>query len=297
MGLREHKRKLILWGVIIFIPLLWAGMFFSRSPVLVVTDPFFDALYGIRRTWEKRLELSVRFFRPVKPVFIGENAGEDMVPFAVEAVSARPFCVFFPFRYSDGARRYVRQHPNVPSVVLGGRLSPPQGEEDLLFFGTDTVLDMYRAGLCVAALVLPEEEVFVFPDPLMSRSDRDAFLEGLRAGEYMKDPLYMNVYADLSSRMGISVVMTGTPPSFLAGGIKIPVVLFSWMDPAVSSRDVKLVFDDSPWALAEEALNILSQGGREGMIPSEISVLGRRIPEKARETEIKNLIRQKPVMP
>ncbi|MFP3088753.1 hypothetical protein LQZ21_00320 [Treponema sp. TIM-1] len=273
-----------------------AGIFFSRSPVLVVTDPFFNALYGRWRTWEKRLELSFRFFRPVKPVSIGENADQDAVPFAVEAASARPFCVLFPFRYSEGARRYVRQHPDITAVVLGGRLAPPQ-EEGLLFFGTDTVLDMYRAGLCVAAFIQSEEEVFVFPDPFITRADRDAFLEGLRAGEYTKEPLYMNVYADLSSRTGISVVMTGTPPSFLTGGIKIPVVLFSWMDPALSSQDVKLVFDDSPWALAKEAIDILVQGGKEGIIPSKISVLGRRIQEKTLATELKNLIRQKQVTP
>jgi hypothetical protein len=297
MGFKKYKKKLILWGIVVFIPLLGAGIFFFRSPVLVVTDPFFDALYGRWRTWEKRLELSFRFFRPVKPVFIGENADQDAVPFAVEAVSARPFCVLFPFRYSEGAGRYVRQHPNVPAVVLGGRLAPPQGEEGLLFFGTDTVLDMYRAGLCVAALVQSEEEVFVFPDPFITRADRDAFLEGLRAGEYMKEPLYLNVYADLSSRTGVSVVMSGTPPSFLASGIKIPVVLFSWMDPALSSQDVKLVFDDSPWALAKEAINILVQGGKEGVIPSEIAVLDRRIQEKTLVTELKNSIQQQQALP
>ncbi|MDR2760087.1 MAG: hypothetical protein LBB78_11995 [Spirochaetaceae bacterium] len=297
MGFKEHKKKIILWGIVVFIPLLGTGIFFSRPPVLVVTDSFFDALYGRWRTWEKRLELSFRFFRPVKPVYISENADQDAVPFAVEAASARPFCVLFPFRYNEGARRYVRQHPDIPTVVLGGRLTPPQGEEGLLFFGTDTVLDMYRAGLCVAAFIQSEEEVFVFPDPFISGVDRDAFLEGLRAGGYMKDPFYMNVYADLSSRTGISVVMTGTPPSFLTGGLKIPIVLFSWVDPAISSQDVKVVFDDSPWALAEEAINILSRGGKEGVIPSKISVLSRRIQGKALVTEIKDLIRQKQVIP
>lgn len=113
----------------------------------------------------------------------------------------------------------------------------------------------------------------------------------------MKEPLYMNVYADLSSRTGISVVMSGTPPSFLAAGVKIPVILFSWMDPAVSSQDVKLIFDDSPWVLAKEAIDILAQGGKEGVIPSEIVVLRRRNQEKALVTELQNLIRQKQAMP
>jgi hypothetical protein len=290
MGLREHK-KLLVWAIVIFILLLGAAVFFSRSPVLVVSDPFFDILYGRRRTWEKRLEISFRFFRPVKPVLIGENAGQDMVPYAVEAASARPHVVIFPFRYGEGAGRYSGQHPDIPTVVLGGRV-PPSQEENLLFFGTDTVLDMYRAGLCAAAFVGPEEDVFVFPDSLISGVDREAFLEGLRAGGYIKEPLYMSAYADLSSRTGISVLMTGTPPSFLEGGIKIPMILFSWMNPALSSRDVKLVFDDSPWALAVEAIKLLDQGEKEGVVPSKISVLDRRIQDKALAVKIKNLIRQ-----
>ncbi|MDR0690256.1 MAG: hypothetical protein LBG08_08360 [Spirochaetaceae bacterium] len=297
MGLRKHKKKQFLWGIVVFMLLLGPGIFFSRSPILVVTDSFFDVLYGRWRTWEKRLILSFRFFRLVKPVVIGENADQDMVAFGVEAASARPYCVLFPFRYGEGARRYAGEHPAVPVAVLGGRLPPPQGEEKLLFFGTDTALDLYRAGLCAAAFIKPEEEVFIFPDLIFPETDRKAFLEGLRVRGYLKDPFYMNAYADLSSRMGISVVMTGTPPAFLEGRVKIPIILFSWMDPAISSADVKLVFDDSPWALAPEVIKILGQNGEEQVVPSEISVLDRRIQEKALVKEIKNLIRQEPVTP
>jgi hypothetical protein len=64
------------------------------------------------------------------------------------------------------------------------------------------------------------------------------------------------------------------------------------MDPAVSSGDVKLVFDDSPWALAPEVIKILGQKGEEKVIPSKISVLSRKIQEKALVKEIKDLIRQ-----
>jgi hypothetical protein len=297
MGLRKNKKKLFLWGILVFIPLLGTGIFFSRPPILIVTDPFFDALYGQWRIREKRLILSFQFFRPVKPVVIGENADQDMVPFGVEAASARPYCVLFPFRYGEGARRYAGKHPGIPAAVLGGRLAPPQGEENLLFFGTDTVLDLYRAGLCAAAFIQPEEEVFVFPDLLLSGDDRKAFLEGLQAGGYTKAPFYMNVYVDLSSRRGISVVMTGPSPSFLEGRVKIPVILFSWMDPAVSSGDVKLVFDDSSWALAPEVIKILGQNGEGRVVSSKISVLSRKIQEKALVKKIRNLIRQKPLVP
>jgi hypothetical protein len=296
MGLRKHKKKLNGGVVLAGMLILGAALFFSRSPILVVTDPFFDALYGRWKTREKQVLLSLRFFRPVKPVSMGENAEQDMVPFGVEAVSLKPYCVLFPFRYGEGARRYAGQHPDVPAAVVGGRLSPFREEEDIPFFGTDTVMDMYRSGLCAAAFVRSGGEVFVFPDPFVSGQDREAFLEGLRAGGYTQDPLYMNAYTDLNSRTGVSVVMTGTPPSFLEGGVKIPVILFSWMDPAVSSGDVKIVFDDSPWALAAEAVKSLTRGGEGRVIPSKISVLGRKIQEKALVKEIKNLIRREPVL-
>jgi hypothetical protein len=90
--------------------------------------------------------------------------------------------------------------------------------------------------------------------------------------------------------------MTGTPPSFLESGTKIPVILFSWMDPAASSGDVKIVFDDSPWALASEAVKSLGRGGEGRALSSKISVLGRKIQGKALVKEIKNLSRREPAV-
>ncbi len=52
--------------------------------------------------------------------------------------------------------------------------------------------------------------------------------------------------------------------------------LFSWIDPRLTPSRVKVVFDDSAWALATQSA-VLARQGAGGMLPSRIWVLGDRV--------------------
>jgi hypothetical protein len=171
MASKGRKKLRFIIAGIIALPVLTAlglGLWivFFRPPVLLVSDAFFDGLYGPWRARIRQAEVSLRLSRLVRVVAIGENADSEMAALAVEDAAGKPYGVLFPFRYAEGARRYAQLHPETPVAVLGGRL--PR-EEGLLYFGTDTAGDMYRAGRGAALLVQPGGGgVYVFQDPRLS---------------------------------------------------------------------------------------------------------------------------------
>jgi hypothetical protein len=295
MGFPGYKKVLI--GVCIGFLLLClgiAGVFFSRPPVVLVSDAAFDGLYGRWRTWEKRIEISLRLFRPVAAARIAENTGSDVVVFAVEEAAAAPYVVLFPYRYYEGARRYAGQYPDVPVVLLGNGIGTSPPDEASLFIRTDRRTDFYRAGRCAAVFALDGGgRVLFFQDDLVSVEDREAFLLGLQEQGYDQRPVYLGINSDYASLGDIScVVMTGSASAFLEREENIPIILFSWVDPAITSTKVKLIFDDSPWALAVGAVEMAFRVGEQdqGLIPSNIMVLERRISSEGVLQDIKKVV-------
>jgi hypothetical protein len=293
MGLSGRKKVLI--GVCIAFLLACmgiAGLFFSRPPVVIVTDLAFEGLYGPRRSREKQIETAIRVFRPVVAARLAENTSSDVVVFAVEEAAARPYAVLFPYRYYEGARRYAAQYPDIPVALLGNGIGRAPAGEGFLFIRTDRRTDFYRAGRCAAVFALDGGgQVLFYQDDLVSFEDRDAFLLGLREQGYDQSPLYMSINSDYASMGSIScVVMTGSAAAFLERNEQVPIILFSWVDPAITSASIKLIVDDSPWALAVRAVEMVSQKQDEPRIPSNIMVLDRRIASEGVLQDLKKVV-------
>jgi hypothetical protein len=265
-----------------FLVLLAAAalVFRLRSPVILVSDAPFAALYGALRGRKKQLELSLRFFRPFRTVITGENAGADMVVFAVEEISKSPYAVLFPYRYYEGARRYGEKFPEVPALVLGGRgLSPPRAGGPV-FIGTDSLTDYYRAGLAAALFLQKRPGKLLFlRHETVSAAAEGAFLAGFRGspgGRAGEDTIFLDSGAAFEGWQDLScVVLSGPAQDFLDRNLGIPVILFSWIDPAMTPAAAGLIFDDSPWALAARALG--PEGGKGGVLASETTVVPERI--------------------
>jgi hypothetical protein len=278
-------RKLPPIGLLFLIPVLGVlvlgALFFLRPPVVLAGDSFFDSLYGGRRGLESRIRASVRLFRPVRVVQIADAAGPDVVAFAVEEAASQPYCVVFPYRYSEGAKRYARDHPQTPALVLEGRRREPLLEPSPVYIGTDQITDLYRAGRCAAVFAGAAGRVLVYQDEPTDSPGREALSRGLQDGGHEGVPLYLNAGADYTAFEGVScVVMMGSPAFFLERALDIPVILFSWIDPALTSSRVKVVFDDSPWAQLVPAVKMLDNPLEETLIPSKISPLMPRIKGK-----------------
>jgi hypothetical protein len=298
--MRSRCRAGAIAGGLVLLAALPVFLFFFRPPVLILTDGPFDSLYGVARARKARIEVSLRLFRQVKPVRVVETAGSDAIVLMLEAASSRPFCVLFPRRYEEGARRYAARFPAVPALVLGasapvsGAGTNSGGEEEpaLRYVATDAKTDFYRAGRCAAILAGAGMEgnggagsgagvpaaaagngILVFHRKAAPREEQEAFVRGLLDGGISSEPRYPDLSASISGYRDLSVaVLAAKPADFLEQRFPVPVILFSWLDPALHSRETKVVFDDSPWAMAVQAVKMVKAGGSAFSIPSAVHI-------------------------
>jgi hypothetical protein len=250
-------------------------------------------LYGASRIRQRQTAASIALFRRVKPVIIAENAGPDLAVFAVEEADARPHAVIFPYRYAEGGRRYAGQFPRTQVIILdnGAGGGGSGGAGGPAHINTRRREDLYRAGL-MAGLISQSRpgDILVFQESSLSPADKNAFSAGLRARGGEKPALFLNSAAEYAEFQTAScAVLAGGAPDFLDQDPEIPVILFSWLDPALTSREVLLVFDDSPWALAGAALRAARTG--EADIPSNIVFPRRRIADKGLLRSLKQAAR------
>jgi len=301
------KRKLLLLSIVFALVLVFgviAGAFLYRPPVLIVTDSSFVAVYGSRRLRKIESQLSRKLFRRIIPVYVDENAGPDIVSFAVEDAFQNPLAVFFPHRYMGGAEYYKESHSNTPVYVVSGRNQTSTAKEAVFFVRTDVKTDLYRAGLC-AALIAGEGSVVFISNVTVPEENREVFIEGLRAQGYTGTPVYRNSNYNFSSsgNIGCAVIM-GQAGEFFAKRPTTPAILFSWSDPGIITKSVKIIFDDSPYALALKEYSLIfsmyekngkgekPDGGGEVHISSVPTIFKDRIEKKADFVMLENLVKR-----
>ncbi|MDR2596988.1 MAG: hypothetical protein LBC76_06680 [Treponema sp.] len=273
-------------------------IFYIRLPVLILTELSFIELYGKERLKKETFFASLALFRPVKIVAVANDAGEDIVPFAVTQASIKPYCVLFPLRFAGSARLYRNLGLNVPIVVLEGRYSEEEnpaesvfGEEksEYFIFKTDINDDFYRTGLAVTAIkpkfVKKQEEsaneddkkgkIIVFLDYKLDKM-KDVFLRGLYDRGELYETHFFNSFPQYSEFTDLHcVVMAGVGSEFLEKKAEVPAVLFTWLDPALLPFDAVMTVNDSPLAQVRRAVKMVGSGVKRGLIKSEFRVLNK----------------------
>jgi hypothetical protein len=241
-----------------------AGVFFFRSPALILSDVYFDALYGPQRALIRQVGLSIRLFRQVKKVLIAENTSAEATVFALEAKSRRPWAVLGHQRYSPGLEQYALLHPGVPVSIVRDE-APPEGKTgegaaELVY--PDIRLNSWRMGRAAALLAGENGGVaLVFQDGNFP-VNREAFLAGLQEDGGDLDLVTLDSFSGYGSWDRVScVVLGGLANAYLEQRDGIPGILYTWMDPALSPFRVKVVVDDSVWALALQCFSPLATGG------------------------------------
>jgi hypothetical protein len=297
-GVIKHKSLaviLALIGVFLAAPVL---LFYARSPVLIVTDVSFIALHGASHLRRQQVAAERTLFRQVKPVKVADGVSPDMVSLSITEVSTEPFCVLFPRSQADAARHFHEKFPETPVVLISGllpfsNLPPPDGF--FCQYVTDRETDLYRAGLfagIVGGLKKADNEgetpekasvkTYVLrQDRMVQTTERELFTQGVKES----DPSAVIVFANSSGQVpdlkGVeALVLTGVGGDILERNPRIPVILFSWLNPALTAREVMVQFDDSPWALAVPAVRMAAKGEAEGKIPSKPLFSPRKNPDK-----------------
>jgi hypothetical protein len=295
--LRKTQKKIVraVAAAAAFAFFTMGAVFYNRQPVLIVSDSQFDLIYGKRRLLVTSLMTQARLFRPVKQALVGENAGADLVSLAAQSAAKAPYCALFPYRYREGAVYYAKEMPHTPVAVVGGagQKAPPDG---VVFITTDVESDLYRAGRCAAifarraadATAETKSGVMVLQRQTLAEDQRQIFLQGAQDEGFAGIPSYLApASAYRASEGNAAVVMLGSNADFLDQNGNAPVILFSWLDPGATSSWVKLIFDDSLWALAIPAVE-LARKGENGALPSKPRLLDSRIESR----ELRRLLKE-----
>jgi hypothetical protein len=250
------------------------GVFFIRGPALILSDSYFEALYGPRRVLIRQAGLSLRLFRRVKKVLVAENTDPAATVFALEAASRRPWAVLGHQRYGPGLEEYALRHPGVMVSIVQdapvGEENAETGAAELVY--SDTRLNSWRMGRA-AALLADENQgtVLVFQDGGDFPVNREVFLAGLRedGGEF--DLIILNSASGYGSWGPVSCVVLGGPAgAYLDRKDSIPGIFYTWMDPALSPSRVKIIVDDSVWALALQCFS--PRTGAPRLLQADFSV-------------------------
>jgi hypothetical protein len=125
----------------------------------------------------------------------------------------------------------------------------------------DRETDLYRAGMC-AAILAKEGDIVVYYQNSLPEAHREAFMEGLMAAGYIKEPHFSrNTESASIENIGCAVLLSAVNANLFEDRQNIPIVLFSWMDPEYTPNGVAVVFDDSLLAIA-------GQAGRGNSVPA-----------------------------
>jgi len=274
-------------------------VFNLRAPVLIVTEQSFIELYGKERMQNEAFFSSLALFRPIKTVAVANDAGEDVVPFAVTSASIKPYCVIFPLRFARSARLYRDLSPSIPVVILEGRCMENENPSENILGGdkseyfiykTDINDDFYRIGLAVTAIkrkigqkdensAVEEEKkgkVAVFLESGLNQM-KDVFLRGLYDRGELLETQFFNYYSQYTEMADLScAVLAGAGSDYLDRKDGVPVIAFTWLNPSLLPFDVAMTVNDSPLAQTRQAVKMVGLGVKKGLIKSEFRVLDRK---------------------
>ena len=258
-------------------------IFRLRSPLLIVTDPSINMLYGAARTRTRQIELSIRFFRRFIPVIVSSSAAPEIVASTLESVHTAPGAVLFPELYIEAAQRYKVQKPEIPVIILESRRFHSiiqESDTELYYIRPDTETDFYKAGISSAFFAgnMLNSRILVIYDLIPDNNFQAAFERGLDIMNFTGNVDYVDAQDEHILWENYScAVLTGTASHFLVQNTITPIILFSWLDPDYTPFNVKIIFNDSPWVLAGDLFKVIKDSG--SLSSSKITIQRRRINE------------------
>jgi hypothetical protein len=216
----------------------------------------------------------------VKPVLAAEGAGPDIVTLALTEAAKKPLCVLVPGSYASTAARYHEEFPEIPAVLFAGNATRdlPVSDDFLSVCRTDTGIDLYRAGLMAGILGKKSKDeasdeqmsVAFLPDRSTRNPERALFTEGVNEMNPELGVIFARNVADIpDARLVSCAVLGNSGAEYFDKNPRMPLILFTWLDPGLAPGKTAVIFDDSPFALAVPAVRAALKNGGEIKIPSK----------------------------
>ncbi|MDR2490097.1 MAG: hypothetical protein LBD20_01695 [Spirochaetaceae bacterium] len=238
-----------------------------RRPVVVVTDKFFTALYGPHREQAKMLENTFRTQRRVRIFRVGDETDNSVIAKRLSLEIKNPYCVIFPYRYFQIAALYAEENPSIKAYVLSERNLTQPATGKAIYVPTAWQEDFKKAGYLAAMISHISQNRAVEGEARDGRSTnahktilllthenplpeaQESFEEGIAQGNWPGDHNILSNAASLPQSSIVSAVLLAPASSFVQGAANVPSIVFSALDLHLLPDFIKIVMDDSPWAM------------------------------------------------
>jgi len=217
--------------------------------------------------------------------------------------------VLFPRYQAPAAQRYHQDFPKVPVVLLGEAVPAsrlPSSDGLLYVYETDRNTDMYRAGLCAGILAnlsrrpadespAPRRTFVLWQNPGVTDVQRNLFSLGARERHPDAGVVFVRNVGEMPGGEGLScAVLTAAGAEYFESNPKIPIILLSWLEPAMMPQEVAILFDDSPWALVVPAAKMAKNRQNEGKIPSKPLIIPGKVADNGIFRALRRAARRMP---
>jgi hypothetical protein len=256
-----------------------------RRPVVVINDKYFSAVYGEKREKAKAAESTLKVFRRVRIFRIDDFENNEKIAAAIAERYKNPFCVIFPYRYTQAAVIYAESNEQTRAIILEERNLARPVTGKALYIPSSWETDYYRAAY-IAAMLAQEPAFFQANRNTLDKKEKtiltltmesppnaatEAFESGLAAGGWEgKNTIQSSIGSLQWDSIGAAILISSAG-SFIQGEQEIPAVVFSAARPYLFPHYVKVVIDDSVWPLLP---GIVKQAGRQPRLPAETEESG-----------------------
>jgi hypothetical protein len=106
---------------------------------------------------------------------------------------------------------------------------------------------------------------------------KEIFLKGLYDRGILIETQFFNSFSQYTEMSDLScVILAGMGFEYLEKKTDVPVIFFTWINPSLLPSDVVIVINDSPWAQVLQAVRMVGEGEKTGLIRSEFLVLNKK---------------------
>jgi hypothetical protein len=207
----------------------------------------------------------------------------------------KPHSVFFPGRFSDAAQIYgedikAQGNQTTKAILIYDSSRELDSHENIIIAINGIEIDYYRAGYSSALLAKDymvkasqksEGEIVFIYDTQPTTENREAFINGATTAGFTGQTNFAQGRDNLLTDSVSCFVIEGSSAGILSASPKQPMIVLTWFyNKNHIQTNIKVLIDDSPYALIPKILKANAKNGSTANIPSDFIVLDSNIKDR-----------------